>query len=116
VPEQRVKLYEQILDWLAEQAADKHREYKKDALLERFGFLALGMLEWKGGQKLGIGIDDAAVLLTTGTESLAPMRRFLEQAQIDSGIVTLRGGEIAFWHRSFQEYLAARTWLYSNIS
>ena len=37
------------------------------------------------------------------------MRRFLEQAQVDSGIVTLRGGEIAFWHRSFQEYLAART-------
>ena len=26
-----------------------------------------------------------------------------------SGIITLRGGEIAFWHRSFQEYLAART-------
>jgi len=109
LPEQRVKLYEQILDWLAEQAADKHREYKKDALLERFGFLALGMLEWEGGQKLAIGIDDAAGLLTHGAESLAPMRRFLEQAQIDSGIVTLRGGEIAFWHRSFQEYLAART-------
>ena len=109
LPEQRVKLYEQILDWLAEQAVDKHREYKKDALLERFGFLALGMLEWKGGQKLAIGIDDAAGLLTSGTGSLVPVRRFLEQAQIDSGIVTLRGGEIAFWHRSFQEYLAART-------
>jgi formylglycine-generating enzyme required for sulfatase activity/predicted MPP superfamily phosphohydrolase len=108
LPEQRVKLYEQILDWLAEQAVDKHREYKKDALLERFGILALGMQEWKGGQKLGIGIDDAAALLAPGV-ALAPMRRFLEQAQIDSGIVTLRGGEIAFWHRSFQEYPAART-------
>ena len=104
-----VKLYEQILDWLAEQAVDKHHEYKKDALLERFGFLALGMQEWKGGQKFAIGIDDAAGLLTQGKEPLGPMRRFLEQAQIDSGIVTLRGGEIAFWHRSFQEYLAART-------
>jgi len=108
LPEQRVKLYEQILDWLAEQAVDKHREYKKDALLERFGWLALGMQEWEGGQKLSLGIDDAAALLAPG-EPLAPMRRFLEQAQIDSGIVTLRGGEIAFWHRSFQEYLAART-------
>ena len=109
LPEQRVKLYAQILDWLAEQAVEKHREYRKDVLLERFGFLALGMLEWEGGQKLAIGVDDAAGLLTHGTESLAPMRRFLEQAQIDSGIVTLRGGEIAFWHRGFQEYLAART-------
>ena len=109
LPEQRVKLYEQILDWLAEQAVERRREYRKDTLLERFGFLALGMQEWTGGQKLSIGIDDAAGLLTQGKESLAAMRRFLEQAQIDSGIVTLRGGEIAFWHRSFQEYLAART-------
>src|SRR5947209_12192049 len=67
------------------------------------------MLVCKGGQKLAIGVDDAAGLLTSDTDSLAPMRRFLEQAQIDSGIVTLRGGEIAFWHRTFQEYLAART-------
>jgi len=107
LPEQRVKLYEQILDWLAEQAADRHREHTKAALLERFGLLALGMQEWPGGQKLSIGVDDAAGLLKP--EPLASMRRFLEQAQIDSGIVTLRGGEIAFWHRSFQEYLAART-------
>src|SRR5258708_6194545 len=55
LPEQRVKLYEQILDWQAEQAMDKHREYQKDVLLERFGFLALGMQEWKSGQKLAIG-------------------------------------------------------------
>jgi formylglycine-generating enzyme required for sulfatase activity len=109
LPEQRVKLYEQILDWLAEKAADRHREHRKDALLERFGLLALGMQEWPGGQKLSVGVDDAAGLLTPKTESLTPMRHFLEQAQIDSGIVTLRGGEIAFWHRSFQEYLAART-------
>jgi formylglycine-generating enzyme required for sulfatase activity len=88
---------------------ERHREYQKDVLLERFGFLALGMQEWKGGQKLSIGIDDAAALLTVLTSSLGPMRRFLEHAQIDSGIVTLQGGEIAFWHRSFQEYLAART-------
>lgn len=109
LPEQRVKLYEQILDWLAEQTVEKHREYKKDSLLERLGFLALGMQEWKGGQKLALGIDDAAALLTPKADSPAPMRQFLERVQTDSGMITLRGGEIVFWHRSFQEYLAART-------
>jgi formylglycine-generating enzyme required for sulfatase activity len=48
-------------------------------------------------------------VISPGDQPLEPARQFLEQAQIDSGIVTLRGGEIAFWHRSFQEYLAART-------
>ena len=108
LPEQRVKLYEQILDWLAEQTVDKHPQYRKDALLERLGLLALGMLESQGGQKLRIGIGDAAALLTR-RGSPAPMSQFLEDAQVDSGIITLHGKEIAFWHRSFLEYLAART-------
>jgi len=109
LPEQRVKLYQQILDWLAEQAVEKHREYRKDALLERFGHLALRMQESPGGQQFAIGVDDAAALLSGKADSPAPMRQFLELAQIDSGIITLRGGDLAFWHRSFQEYLAART-------
>ena len=110
LPEQRVKLYEQILDWLAEQAMNKHPDkYKrKDAILGRLRLLALAMQESPGGQKLSIGMDDAAGLLTPKKQSLAPAREFLGQAHGDSGIVTLRGGEIAFWHRSFQEYLAAR--------
>ena len=109
LPEQRVKLYQQILDWLAEQAVERHREYRKDALLERFGFLALRMQESPGGQQFAIGVEDAAALLSGKADSPAPMRQFLELAQIDSGIITLRGGDLAFWHRSFQEYLAART-------
>jgi hypothetical protein len=108
LPQQRVKLYEQILDWLAEQTVDKHKEYNKDSLLERLGVLALAMQEWKGGLKLKIGIDDGASILTPEDGSLAPMRNFLEKAQVDSGIVTLRGKELVFWHRGFQEYLAAR--------
>ena len=108
LPEQRVHLYEQIMDWLAEQAAYKRREYSKYERLERFGRLALAMQEWKGGQKTQIGVDAAAKLITPPMKSIEVARQFLEQAQIDSGIVTLRGGEIAFWHKSFQEYLAAR--------
>jgi len=110
LPEQRAQLYEQIMDWLGDQAVEKHPDrWKKDDLLARFGKLALAMQEWKGGQKVQIGIDTAAGLLTTAKQPIEPARQFLEQAQIDSGIVTLRGGEIAFWHKSFQEYFAART-------
>jgi predicted NACHT family NTPase len=63
LPEQRAQLYEQILDWLADQAVEKHPDYTKDGLLRDFGYLALGMQEWKGGQRLQIGIDSAASLL-----------------------------------------------------
>ena len=108
LPDQRAKLYEQILDWLAEQASERHAEYTKDYRLETFGHLALAMQSAPAGQILRTGIDDAAQLITPPGQSLEPARKFLEQAQVDSGIVTLRGGELVFWHRSFQEYLAAR--------
>lgn len=107
LPEQRAQLYEQIMDWLGDQAETRHPDrWKKDDLLNQLGELALAMQEWQGGQKLQIGIDTAAAKLSGQTIESA--RRFLELAQVDSGIVTLRGGELAFWHRSFQEYLAAR--------
>jgi formylglycine-generating enzyme required for sulfatase activity len=89
---------------------EKHpNQWRRDELLDRFGRLALGMQEWAGGHKIQLGIDTAAGLLVPAGESIEQCRNFLEQAQIASGIVTLRGKEIAFWHRSFQEYLAART-------
>ena len=105
LPDQRAKLYEQILDWLAEQATDRHPEYTKDQRLETFGQLALAMQSAPGGQILTIGIDDDAQLLPP---PFAERVKFLEQAHVDSGIVTLRDKELVFWHRSFQEYLAAR--------
>jgi formylglycine-generating enzyme required for sulfatase activity len=34
--------------------------------------------------------------------------RFLDEEELDSGIVVARGNEVSFWHLTFQEYLAAR--------
>ena len=33
---------------------------------------------------------------------------FLEEEELDSGIVVRRGDHLCFWHLSFQEFLAAR--------
>ena len=115
LPEQRADLYEAIMQWLGKQAARHAPDYNGDQCLHRLSTLALAMQEWKGGQKLQIGIVDAAALIAPEfRKTPEPDRRdaavhFLERAQVESGIVTLRGGtQIEFWHRSFQEYLAAR--------
>lgn len=108
LPEQRAQLYEQIIDWLADQAVEKHRgKWRKDQILDPLSKLALMMQTGQGGLRTQIGIDDAARLIADG-EPTAPVRSFLEQAQVDCGIITLRGKEIVYWHLSFQEYLAAR--------
>jgi hypothetical protein len=114
VPEERAALYEAIMQWLGQQAAGRLRVYKKDDVLGWFGDLALKMQQWEGGQKLQIAVETAAEAIADGFPAVPPMKpyhaalRFLEQAQLDSGIITLRGKELEFWHRSFQEYLAAR--------
>ncbi len=109
LPQQRAQLYEQIMEWLTEQAVEKHPDLSKDERLRRFGSLALAMQGWKGRMRLQIGIETAAQLIARADLPSEQASDFFEQAQVDSGIITLRGGEIAFWHRSFQEYLAART-------
>ncbi|MBI1791859.1 MAG: SUMF1/EgtB/PvdO family nonheme iron enzyme [Acidobacteria bacterium] len=109
LPEQRAALYELIMQWLAAQAERRHPEYSKDLRLRLFGYLALAMQEWKGGHKLEIGEDTAAEQLGRWLPGHGEAAGFVNQAQMDSGIITLHAGRIAFWHRSFQEYLAART-------
>jgi predicted NACHT family NTPase len=114
LPEQRAELYERIMQWLALQAERHNREYKKDDVLRWFGYLALQMQQWRGGQKVQIGIATAADRIADRfaaadrPEPRDAALRFLETAQRVSGIVTLRRGDLAFWHKSFQEYLAAR--------
>ena len=114
LPEQRADLYEAIMQWLGQKAADKAADYTLDQCLLRFGTLALEMQESKGSRKTRIGIEDAAGLIafqfrtTPGPEKRAAAVQFLERAQVESGIVTLSEGHIEFWHLSFQEYLAAR--------
>jgi formylglycine-generating enzyme required for sulfatase activity len=116
LPEQRADLYEEIMQWLGAQAESrsvKHR-YRKDDFLRWLGHLALTMQTAKGGQKLEVSVGRGATLLKEKfhDEPALPAEeaasQFLECAHWSCGIVTLRSNKLVFWHRTFQEYLAAR--------
>jgi hypothetical protein len=121
LPDERALLYEAIMNWLAKKAEEHARDrsspaagYTREECLKRLGRLAIEMQNWKNGLTLRAGIEDAARRIegefrtVPEEDRFEAARAFLEEAQVKSGIVTLRGKEIEFWHRSFQEYLAAR--------
>lgn len=103
LPDQRAELYECILQWLARSRPPRHHD-----LLEMFGFLALSMQDLKGGYRTRLGRGKAADILA-GQFQIKNAEALLAQEQIASGIVTSESeSDVRFYHRSFQEYLAAR--------
>lgn len=108
LPEQRAELYESILRWLARSREDKPNRAKPERCLELLRRLALAMFTADGGRKVQVSRRWAAEQLKSEFNSLEIAERFLEEEELDSGIIVRRGNEIRFWHLSFQEYLAAR--------
>jgi formylglycine-generating enzyme required for sulfatase activity len=110
LPEQRAELYESILRWLARAREDRPGRAKPERCLELLRRLALAMFKADGGRKVQVSRRWAAEQLAAlkGFDTLASAERFLEEEELDSGILVRRGQEIRFWHLSFQEYLAAR--------
>ena len=135
MPENRVALYEAILDWLAQSRAKRRQESDPKALsadetMERFGKLATLMQTDPSGRKTQVSRRWAAERLAaprTSTKSASPLEpgkgspgdlaaideeqvayfdRFLHAEELDSGIIVGRGTDVAFWHLTFQEYLA----------
>ncbi len=106
LPEQRAELYEWILDWLAKQRRDDGA--RPDDRLDRLSHLAYSMQAHADGHQLQVGVTEAAALLAEDSGGARKAERFLEREQLQSGIITLRRGELRFWHRAFQEFLAAR--------
>ena len=108
LPRGRAGLYDGILTWLARHAHEHCRTYSEGEYLDRLAELALGMQITEKGQTLKIDEAGAARLITRPGRSVEPALEFITLAQLHSGMITLRGGLLEFWHRSFQEYLAAR--------
>ena len=106
LPEKRVDLYGSILEWLSKQRAKPGRMPASDCLL-RLRELALAMQNHEEGRRKQVTLAWAGENLARRFANREAAERFLRAEQADSGIVVSRGREIAYWHLTFQEYLAA---------
>jgi energy-coupling factor transporter ATP-binding protein EcfA2 len=115
LPEGRAELYLRVTEYLAEWAKDGDHPCPTKDRLRRLSKLAFGMQSGFGkrgsGQKLLVDLGDAALCIQSEFASHRPVedaKEFLEREQGASGVLTLEHGRLRFWHRSFQEFLAAK--------
>ncbi len=108
IPEQRADLYESILIWLARAREKRPGRQSAQRCLTLLQQLALAMQNHPTGRHVqvekGWAADELASQFPDRTAALA----FVEEEEVDNGIITSRGNEVRFWHLTFQEYLAAR--------
>jgi formylglycine-generating enzyme required for sulfatase activity len=113
LPDQRSELYESVLDWLAK-AHEEKRTMSAAQCLALMQHLAYTMHADPKGKQVEVTRFDAAEILAprfrdvAEEERHAAADRFLEEEEIDSGILVSRGNTLRYWHLTFQEHLAAR--------
>ena len=116
LPEQRADLYASIIKWLArsrdrEGRPERPKADRAVALLEE---LALAMQLHPEGRQTQVDKHWAADSIAgewpeeRAKSRIGAAQNFLEEEELDSGIVIGRGNQTRFWHLTFQEYLAAR--------
>jgi formylglycine-generating enzyme required for sulfatase activity len=115
LPEQRADLYDSIITWLSrsrEQRAGRETADRTVVLLQE---LALAMQDDPEGRKTQVskrwGAERIAAELAGAPvtrDTVAAAERFLDEEEVDSGIIVGRGNEVAYWHLTFQEFLAAK--------
>jgi formylglycine-generating enzyme required for sulfatase activity len=112
LPDQRSELYESVLKWLAE-AHEEKRTMSAKQCLELMQHLAYTMHTNPKGKQVEVTRHAAAKALAPRfrgvpeDEQHAAATSFLNEEEIDSGILVSRGDTLRFWHLTFQEYLAA---------
>jgi hypothetical protein len=111
LPEQRADLYESILTWLSRARERRLGRLSSDRCLTLLQELALAMQEHRSGRQVQVTGRWAAEQLSAKLEPIGALGRaqaFLEEEEVDSGIIVSRGSDVRFWHLTFQEFLAAR--------
>jgi formylglycine-generating enzyme required for sulfatase activity len=112
LPDQRSELYQSVLEWLAAAREEKRTTPAKQCL-DLMQHLAYTMHTDPKGRQAGVTRFAAARILSPRfrgvpeDEQHAAAERFLDEQEIDSGILVSRGDTLRFWHLTFQEYLAA---------
>jgi hypothetical protein len=114
LPDQRSELYQSVLDWLASAREEKTGRLSAIQCLGLMEHLAYTMTANPKGRKVDIGRHAAASVLAERFrdrpkhEQLVAARQFLDDEEIDSGILISREDNLRFWHLTFQGYLTAR--------
>ncbi len=114
LPEQRADLYESIIRWLSRSRAPKSGRPAAERAVVLIQELALAMQNHKDGRQTQVSRRWAAEAIAVEwnepntAEAIRQAEQFLDAEELDSGIVVRRGTDIAFWHLTFQEFLAAR--------
>jgi formylglycine-generating enzyme required for sulfatase activity len=114
LPEQRADLYRSIITWLARAREKRPGRETADRCLALLQCLALAMQDQPNGRQVQVSKSRAAEILAPyfvtvpESERLGKAQAFISQEEVDSGILVSRGGEVRFWHLTFQEYLATR--------
>lgn len=115
LPEQRADLYESIIRWLSRSREQRAGREKADRTVELLRELALEMQNHPKGLRTQVPKRWAAEKLArqwadgaSDQEAIGRAEAFLNTEEMDSGIIVGRGPDVQFWHRTFQEFLAAR--------
>jgi formylglycine-generating enzyme required for sulfatase activity len=115
LPEQRADLYDSILRWLSRSREQRPGRATAERTLVLLQEVALAMQDDPQGRKIQVpkrwAAEKIAGELGAGPpskETIQAAERFLDEEELDSGIVVARGSELAFWHLTFQEFLAAK--------
>ncbi|MBN2442310.1 MAG: SUMF1/EgtB/PvdO family nonheme iron enzyme [Spirochaetales bacterium] len=113
LPEGRANLYHSIINWLLISRKDRTGRLTGDTCRSLLQKIALAMQMHPKGRQVNAGRRWAAEQIytdfpgNTNEEKIQKAEQFLEQEEVDSGIIVSRGNNLTFWHLTFQEYLAA---------
>jgi formylglycine-generating enzyme required for sulfatase activity len=111
LPEGRADLLESLISWLLHsrrRSVDSARP-SYQFCEKRYQELALAMFESENQNRSSVGqLWAAQALAEAFNHDPNAALEFLQREAVEVGVLVRRRGDLAFWHQSFQEYLAAK--------